>query len=80
MKENELLDLRDTINDAKIKVSKLEGRLEQLLSELKDKWSSSTLNDARDKLNEFNSKIEKLQNKINIGLNELEIKYNEIDD
>lgn len=70
--ERKLLRLKQDIEEAEEKASKLEGKKEYLLNELKEKWECDTVEFAEEKLKKFRTKYQKLEDKIEEGLGELE--------
>ena len=75
MTKQELLDLKDDVANAKIKVSELTGQKTALMSQLKTDWDCKTIKEAEDKLQEMEDSISKLEKKIETGVSELENKY-----
>ena len=75
MTKQELLDLKDDVAEAKVKVSELTGQKTALMSQLKTDWDCKTIKEAEDKLQEMEDSISKLEKKIKTGVEELESKY-----
>ena len=75
MTENELLDLKKKIDEAKVKVSELKGQSNALLDQLKE-WDCKTIEQADAKLKTMEEEISNFNNKIAIGTEELSKKYN----
>lgn len=75
MTENELLDLKKQIEEAKTQVAELEGTRKHLMKELKDDWGCGSVEEAEKKLNTMESDLDKLRDKINKGIEELTEKY-----
>jgi predicted nucleic acid-binding Zn-ribbon protein len=77
MTEQELLDLKQEINEAKQKKSTLEGKQEYLLEELKKKWGCKTTEEADAKLMKMKKEIEKYNTQIEEKAARLEQKLEE---
>jgi predicted nucleic acid-binding Zn-ribbon protein len=77
MTEQELLDLKQDINEAKQKKSTLEGKQEYLLEELKKKWGCKTTEEADAKLTKMKKEIEKYNTQIEEKAARLEQKLEE---
>lgn len=75
MNKQDLLDLKDEINEAKSEVSKLEGRQEHLMQQLKDDWGCASFKKAKKKIEEFKSEIKKLDDKIEHETEKLQENY-----
>lgn len=75
MKEQQLLDLKQQIEDAKQSVAELKGEQTALLKQLKDNYKCNTIAEAEKKAQQMQEEIEKLQEQINEGCKELEEKY-----
>ncbi|MFW5701040.1 MAG: hypothetical protein ACOCWM_05060 [Cyclobacteriaceae bacterium] len=75
MTEQELLDLKEEINEAKQKRDKLEGRLEQLTETLKTKFKVNDVKSADKMKEEMKTEIDKLDEQIEKRTKELEEKY-----
>ena len=56
----QLLDIRDEIEKNKEDKAKTEGRLEELMSGLKEEWQCDTIEEAEEVLVKFNNHIDKL--------------------
>lgn len=78
MTERELLELKEQIDEAKEKMSRLQGQHDGLLQQLKDDWGCTTLEQAQKKLKAMEKDVENLSNEILTGLRKLEEKYNDI--
>ena len=76
MTSNNVLDrlknLSENIEDLKSRKSKLEGKREQLLSQLKEKFDVESLEDAERLLKELEGKRKRLENSILNIVEELE--------
>jgi hypothetical protein len=70
-----LLDLKESIDKAKTEVSKLTGKKEHLMQQLKTEWKCNTIGEAEEKVKEFEKKSKKLESQISDGIAELEEKY-----
>jgi predicted nuclease with TOPRIM domain len=75
MTEADLIKLKTTIDEAKTKVSELNGQKVALTSQLKE-WDCKTIEEADAKLAEMEKEISIFNNKIAIGTADLEKKYN----
>lgn len=72
--EKELLDLKNQIDSAKIKVSELTGQQNALMEQLKE-WGCKTIEEAESKLKEMETSISDFDVKIAKGIEDLEKKY-----
>ena len=72
--EKELLDLKATIDKAKVTVSELTGQRNALMSQLQE-WDCKTVEEAEAKLKEMEQSISSFDIKIASGVQELEKKY-----
>ena len=75
MTEQQLLDLKENVAEAKQKVSELTGQQTVLLNQLKTDWDCKTIKEAEDKLAEMEKNISVIDKKIEKGIKELEKKY-----
>lgn len=75
MDKQELLDLKEEIDDAKNKVNRLEGRKEHLMQQLKEEWDCESIEEARQVLKELKEDIKDKQEQINETTDELKEKY-----
>jgi len=75
MNENELLELKKEIDEAKSKISELTGTQKQLMKDLKENWDCTTLKDAETKHEKLGEDITTLSGKIEKGVKELNEKY-----
>jgi F0F1-type ATP synthase membrane subunit b/b' len=75
MKEQDLLDLKQQIEDAKQSVAELKGEQTALLKQLKDNYKCTTIAEAEKKAQQMQAEIEKIQEQIDDGCRELEEKY-----
>ena len=76
MNEQELLDLKEKVDNAKTTVSEFKGQLTALMKQLKDDWDCSDIKMAEIKLKSMEVSITALEKKIEKGVEELEDKYN----
>ena len=72
--EQQLLDLKNQIDKAKIVVSELTGQSNALLKQLEE-WGCKTIQDAEKKLKEMEVEVSNFESKIALGVKELEEKY-----
>lgn len=75
MTEQELLDLKADITEAKNEVNRLEGRKDHLMQQLKDDWKCTTLKQAKKKLAQIKNEINDFDEKIEAGIQKLEETY-----
>lgn len=75
MNKDQLLELKEEIDNAKSETSKLEGKLEHLKGQLKKEWKCNSVKEAEEKLEEMKQESDKIQEKIDKGVRELEEKY-----
>jgi len=75
MDENELLELKKEIDEAKSKISELKGTRNQLMKDLKEKWDCPTFEEGRTKYTKLGQEIAALNDKIEKGTKELNEKY-----
>lgn len=78
MKEDDLLNLKAKIDNAKTEVSELKGQKNALMKQLNDDWGCTTIAQAEKKLEGFKTNIEKLEDQIEKGTKELEEKYDSL--
>lgn len=76
MTDQELLDLKQEIIEAKDKATKLQGRKDLLTEQLKEKYGVSSLKQAQEKLKKMESDLEDLYAKITKEIEKLEEKLN----
>ena len=76
MEHQDLLDLKEKIDQAKEKSSELKGQLKGLTKELSDDWGCTNIEQAEKKVKKMETDINKLNEQIKTGVNELEEKYN----
>lgn len=75
MKEKELLKLKEDIEEAKVEVSKLEGRKGALMDQLLEDWDCKTIEEAKKLLKKKKKELEKVQKEAEKLTSELEDKY-----
>ena len=75
MTEQDLLNLKKEINDAKAEVAGLNGQLTALMKQLKDDWGCTTLDQADKKIAQMEEEITKVQKQLQEGIAELQEKY-----
>jgi peptidoglycan hydrolase CwlO-like protein len=73
--EQQLLNLKEKVDDAKTQVSELTGQKNALMKQLKDDWSCKTIAEAETKLKGMENNISILEKKIEKGVEELEEQY-----
>lgn len=77
MTKQELLDLRQEIDDEKENLSKLEGRKETLMEQLLEKYGVKTVAAAKKKVKDLEKEITELGEQIEIATVELEDQLDE---
>lgn len=80
MEKEDVLDLKNQIDDAKSKNSELRGQLKQILQTLKKEHGCTSIEDAEEKLKTIEQSIAIQEKKIKRGVRELQEKYNNIMD
>lgn len=75
MTEQELLNLKQEIEEAKTKVAELQGSKKHLMKELENDWKCTTVKQAEKKLETMKAELEKLKQKIQESTEELMEKY-----
>ena len=75
MDEEQLLELKKEIDDAKTEISELTGTQKQLMKDLKTQWNCSTLEEAEKEHKKLGEQITKLSGQIDKGVKELNEKY-----
>jgi predicted nucleic acid-binding Zn-ribbon protein len=75
MTEQQLLDLKERVEDAKTQVAELNGQQTALMNQLKNDWGCKTIEEANTKLKGMENSISILEKKIERGVKELEEKY-----
>lgn len=69
-----LLQLKQNVEEAKTRVSELNGQKTALMKQLKDTWDCKTVDEANEKLLELRANKDKIAKKIQQGIDELEEK------
>jgi F0F1-type ATP synthase membrane subunit b/b' len=75
MTEQDLLKLKQKIDDAKQQSSELKGQQTALMKQLKDDWKCSSIEEAEKLMEKMDKEIKTLNEKIETGLEELEVYY-----
>lgn len=75
MNQTRLLELKQEIEDAKIKVSELTGQRTALMAQLKKDFNCKNLNEADKKNKELQKQIDTISTQITEGIEDLETKY-----
>ena len=75
MNEQQLLDLKHQIDEAKTNATELTGQQKSLMDRLKKDWNCTTTVQAEKKLTELEKKITQLNTSIDKGVKELEERY-----
>ncbi len=75
MKQQDLLDLKQRIDDSKEKAAEKKGQLNSLEKELKDTWGCADVKAAEKKIKELDNKVTELNTKIKEGVETLEETY-----
>lgn len=73
--EQDLLDKKSEITEAKTKLAELKGSEKTLMTQLKKDWKCSNLSQAKKKITDFKSEADKLDIEIEIATEKLEEKY-----
>ena len=75
MEQQQLLELKERIDEAKEKSSELKGQLKGLTKELEEDWQCDTVKQAEVKVQQMETEVTKLNEKIKKNVTELEEKY-----
>lgn len=75
MDKQDLLDLKERIDEVKEEISKLEGRKAGYLETLKDQFKCSSVKEANELLQKMDKNIEDLDDEIKTGLEQLEEEF-----
>jgi len=75
MTQQQLMDLKDQISEAKNEVERLKGREEHLMQELKEKFGCDTVEQAKQRLEKMDQKINDLTESIEQKIEELKENY-----
>lgn len=73
--EKQLLELKESVTQAKTRVSELRGQLTALMKQLKEDWECETVEEANDKIETLEKKAKKLTESIKSLTTDLEQKY-----
>lgn len=77
MNKQELLEIKNTIEEAKKEVSELQGKKKYLLQELNEQWGCKSIEDGLHKIAEMEKQVaeieEKIDNKIRMLKNEYDL-------
>ena len=73
--EKDLLDLKARIDEAKTNVATLNGQLDYVMQELKEKHHVGSLKEAEAKLKELEGWVDGIQVEIDTGIAQLEADY-----
>lgn len=76
MKAEDLLKLKEEIDQSKSRISEFNGRLKTHLEDLEKQWDCKTLEEAQEKQEALVEEQKVLEDKIQKGLEELEETYN----
>jgi len=80
MNETQLLKLKKEVDEAKTEASQLEGQKKELMKQLQEDWSCSTIEKALEKSKKMQKDIDTITVQIEEGLDQLEEKYNKINE
>lgn len=75
MNEQQLLNLKHQVEEAKDKAAELKGQQKSLMARLDKDWGCKTVAQAEKKAKEIQTEIDQLNDQINKGVEELEEKY-----
>lgn len=75
MNEQQLLDLKHQIDEAKTNATELTGQQKSLMDRLKKDWNCTTVEQAEKQIKQIETEITQLNTKIDKGMEELEEKY-----
>jgi len=75
MNEEQLIELKNKVEKAKLELAELKGSKKHLTKRSEDDWNCNSLTQANKKLQEFNNSITKLDKQIDEGIKELEEEY-----
>jgi hypothetical protein len=78
MNSEKLMDMKDRIEKKKSEKSRLEGKKEQLESQLKREFECDSVEDAKLLIDKMDADIEELDEKIQSKEKEIERKYEEL--
>lgn len=75
MNENDLIRLKQQIDEAKEKNLQLKGQMDALMQQLKEDWKCDSIEQANKKLKQMEKQVNDLTDEIETGIQELEEKY-----
>lgn len=75
MNKQDLLDLKDDIDTAKEKVSRLEGRKDHLYQQLSDEWECGSVEKAQEKSEDVKAHIQELDDQIEEETTKIQEQY-----
>jgi len=78
MTEQQLLDLKIEVEEAKATTAELKGQQTALMNQLRTDWKCNSVEEAEKKLKTMQKEIETLDKKIREGVAEVEKRYNNI--
>jgi hypothetical protein len=61
---DKLFEIKNRIDDAKVKISELNGQLQVMMQQLKDEWESATIEEGEKKLKEYDKDLATLDKQI----------------
>jgi hypothetical protein len=73
MKEQELFELKEEIEESKQELAELKGEKQALMKRLIEEWDCKTTKAAKKTLDEMKTELETITSNINSGLEELEL-------
>lgn len=73
-----LLTLKKKIKDKQDEKSRLQGRLDQLMSQLKEEFGCSSVEEGKAKLGELEAEVKNLQSQVTASTAEIERKYEQL--
>ena len=73
--EQQVLDLKDQIEEAKPKVSEFQGQRTALMKQLKEEWQCVSTEESNKKITKILADIKNIDQKIEEKSNELEAQY-----
>lgn len=75
--QEQLTDLKEKIDNAQIDKSKLEGKKEQLMSQLKEKFKVNSIPKAENLLVKMKKELTNMKDKLESGMDQFEEDYGE---
>lgn len=73
--EKELIELKDKVEDAKLKKASLQGQIDTLMNQIKTEFNCSDINNANERLKVLFSERDAIYVKIKEGVEKIELKY-----